>query len=72
MTNSYQIQHNAGDIRIEHLGQIYAEDELSEAIWLVNIELRAGLPKRERIEAEQQITQFQTLLDALQEARAGA
>ena len=72
MTNSYQIQHNAGDNRIEYLGQIYAEDELNEAIWLNNIELRAGLPKRERIEAKHQIAQFQTLLDALQEARAGA
>jgi len=72
MTNSYQIQHNADDIRIEYLGQIYAEDELNEAIWLANIELRNGLPRRERIEAKHQIAQFQTLLDALQEARAGA
>ena len=72
MTNSYQVQHNAGDIRIEYLGQIYAEDELHEAIWLVNIELRNGLPKRERIEAKHQIAQFQTLLNALREERAGA
>jgi len=72
MTNSYQIQHNAGDNRIEYLGQIYAEDELNEAIWLANIELRSGLPRRERIEAKRQIMHFETLLDALREARAGA
>lgn len=72
MTNSYLIQQNAGDVRIEYQGHLYAEDELNEAIWLVNIELRNGLPKRERIEAKRQVAQFKTLLDALREARAGA
>lgn len=72
MTNSYRIQKNAGDISIEYLGQIYAEDELCEALWLVNIELRNGLPKREQIEAKRQIAQFETLLNVLREASAGA
>ncbi len=72
MTNSFQIQQIAGDIRIGYLGQSYAEDELREALWLVNMELRAGLPKRERIEAKRQIAQFETLLGALREERAGA
>ncbi len=72
MTNSYQIQQIAGDIRIDYLGQSYAEDQLIEEIWLVNIELRSGLPKRERIEAKRQIAQFERLLDGLREAGAGA
>jgi len=50
MTLSYRIFHTAGDNRIEFNGQIYAADDLHDAIWLVNRELRAGLPKRERIE----------------------
>ena len=48
MTIAYRILKTAGENRIEFDGQIYAEDELHEAIWLVNMELRNGLPKRER------------------------
>lgn len=51
--------------RIEYRGHLYAEDELRESIWLVNIELRAGLPKRERIEALQQIVEMKSRLRAL-------
>ena len=51
--------------RIEYRGHLYAEDELRESIWLVNIELRAGLPKRERIEAQQQIAELESRLQAL-------
>ncbi len=72
MTNSYRILKNAGDIRIDYQGQFYAEDELHEAIWLVNIELRGGLPKREQIEAKRRIAQFKNLLKSLQEASVGA
>jgi hypothetical protein len=72
MTNSYRILKNAGDNRIEFGGQSYAEDKLCEAIWLVNIELRNGLPKREQIEAKRQIAQFKNLLKSLQEASVGA
>jgi len=68
MTISYRILQTAGDNRIEFCGQTYAEDELQEAIWLVNRELRAGLPRRERIEAQQQITQYEAMLDALRSA----
>jgi len=68
MTISHRIFQNTGDNRIECNGQIYAEDELHEAIWLVNRELRAGLPKRERIEAHHQITQYEAMLDALRRA----
>ena len=72
MINPFQIQQIAGDIRIGYLGQSYAEDELREAIWLVNMELRAGLPRRERIEAKRQIALFETLLAALREVSARA
>ena len=65
MTTSYRILQTAGDNRIEFSGQIYAEDELCEAIWLVNMELRAGLPRRERTEAQHEIRQYQAMLDAL-------
>lgn len=68
---SIQFNH-AHDIRIEYRGHLYAADELREAIWLVNIELRNGLPKRERVEAERQIAQYEALLDALRKKSAGA
>ena len=48
---------SAHDIRVEYRGHFYAEDELRESIWLVNMELRNGLPRRERIEAKQQIAE---------------
>jgi len=51
--------------RIEYRGHLYAEDELRESIWLVNIELRAGLPKREHIEAQQQIVEMESCLRML-------
>ena len=68
MAISYRILQTAGDNRIEFCGQIYAEDELREAIWLVNMELRNGLPQNERIEAQDQIRQYGELLAALRSA----
>ena len=68
MTVSYRILQTSKDNRIEFRGQLYAEDDLHEAIWLIKRELRAGLPKRERIEAQQQITQYEAMLDALRSA----
>ncbi len=68
MTLSYRIFQTNADNRIQFNGEIYAEDELHEAIWLIKMELRAGLPKRERIEAQQQITQYEAMLDALRSA----
>lgn len=67
---SIQFQIN-GD-RIEENGESYAADELYEAIWLVNIELRNGLPKQERITAKRQIARYEALLDALRKEGAGA
>ena len=58
------------EYRIEFCGRIYAEDDLQEAIWLVNRELRSGLPKSEQIEAQGQITQYEGLLTALRSAGA--
>ncbi|PJR10241.1 hypothetical protein [Sinorhizobium meliloti] len=55
-------------IRVEFCGHLYAADELREAIWLTNIELRNGLPKRERLEAQQQIAGMELALQALTEA----
>jgi hypothetical protein len=68
MTISYRVFQTTGDNRIEFNGQIYAADDLHEEIWLVNRELRAGLPKRERIEARHQIRQYEAMLDALRRA----
>jgi len=67
---SIQFQIN-GD-RIEESGESYAADELHEAIWLVNIELRNGLPKQERITAKRQVARYEALLDALRKEGAGA
>jgi hypothetical protein len=50
---------------IEYHGHLYAADELRESIWLAKIELRAGLPKRECIEAQQQIAEMESRLRAL-------
>ena len=72
MTIAYRILNNSDELHIEFGGQIYAEDTLCESLWLVNIELRGGLPKREQIHAKKQIAQYETLLNALREARAGA
>ena len=68
MTISYRVIKNNGDALIECGGQIYGEEDLCEAIWLVQKELRHGLPKKEQIVAQRQIAQFQAMLDAL---RAG-
>ena len=68
MTISYRLFQTSGDHRIEFNGQTYAEDQLHEEIWLVNRELRAGLPKREQIEAQNQIAQYEAMLDALRRA----
>lgn len=65
MTNSHQIQKLGGVLRVEHQGHFYAEDELREAIWLVNMELRNGLPRREQVEANRQIMQYEKLLKVL-------
>jgi len=65
MTISYRILKGDGDNRIEFRGQIYAEDELHETIWQINREIRSGLPKNERIEAQCEIRQYQELLTAL-------
>ncbi|MET4735723.1 hypothetical protein ABIE64_004469 [Thalassospira sp. MBR-102] len=51
--------------RIAYKGHFYSEDELREAIWLVQIELRNGLPEDEKREAEQQITELHALLKSL-------
>ncbi|OIR00516.1 hypothetical protein GALL_173890 [mine drainage metagenome] len=59
----------SGD-RITEGGEFFAAEELHEAIWLVSIELRNGLPKRERNAAKHQIVRYQALLDALREAGA--
>ena len=67
MSIQFQI---SGD-RIEEGGESYAADELYEAIWLVNIELRNGLPKQERITAKRQIARYEALLDALRKECAG-
>ena len=56
------------DIRVEYRGQFQAEDELRESIWLVNMELRNGLPRRERIEARQEIAEMEAALKALLDA----
>ncbi len=53
------------DIRVEYRGRFYTEDELRESIWLVNMELRNGLPRRERIEAKRQIAEMEAALKAL-------
>ncbi len=55
----------AHDIHVEYRGHLYAEDELRESIWLVNMELRNGLPRRERIEAKRQIAEMEAALKAL-------
>ena len=70
MFTAYRILQTGGDNRIEFGGQIYAQDELHEAIWLVNMELRNGLPTRERIEAQHQITRYEAMLEALRSAGA--
>lgn len=60
------IQINFGnDNRVEYRGHFYAEDELRESIWLVNMELRNGLPRRERIEAKRQVAEMEAALEAL-------
>jgi len=65
MTASHKLQKISGVLRIEHQGHFYAEDELRESIWLVNIELRNGLPKRERAKAKRQIRLYEKLLNVL-------
>jgi hypothetical protein len=68
MTIAYRIHNNSDFLRIECCGQTYSEDELHEAIWLHNIELRGGLPRREQIEAKQEIAQLEELLAVLRSA----
>ncbi len=70
MTITHRILNNSGERRIELDGRAFAEDELREALWLVNIELRAGLPRREQIEARRQIARYEGLLSALRSAGA--
>jgi hypothetical protein len=68
MTISYRILPSAPFNRIEFNGQTYAEDQLHEEVWLVKRELRAGLPKRERVQAQNQIAHYEAMLDALRRA----
>lgn len=68
MTKAYRIINTSNEPRIEFDGQSFAADELHEAIWLVNIELRGGLPKGEQIEARQQIAHYEAMLSALRGA----
>jgi hypothetical protein len=49
-------------------GSSYTEDDLRETIWLVTQELRAGLPKRERIAAQRQIAALEAALTRLSNA----
>jgi hypothetical protein len=70
MTAAHRILNNSGERRIECGGTAFAEDELREALWLVNMELRAGLPRREQIEARRQIARYEQLLSALRSAGA--
>ena len=42
--------------------------ELRESIWLVNMELRNGLPRYERIETRQEIAEMETALKVLLDA----
>jgi hypothetical protein len=71
MTISYRIINANHDPRIECRRQIYGLEDLCEAIWLINMELRgAYLSKRERTEAHHQVTQYQAMLDALRSAGA--
>ncbi|MCK2167188.1 hypothetical protein [Thalassospira xiamenensis] len=51
--------------RIAYQGHFYSEDELREALCLVQIELRNGLPEDEKREAEEQITELNGLLKSL-------
>ncbi|WP_022730093.1 hypothetical protein [Thalassospira lucentensis] len=51
--------------RIAYQGHLYSEDELREALWLVQVELRNGLPADEKREAEQQILELNGLLKSL-------
>ena len=68
MTLSYRVINNGDFPHIECDGGIHHEDELIESIWLVQKELRHGLPKREQRDARRQIAHLQAMLDAL---RAG-
>jgi hypothetical protein len=68
MTAAHRILNISGERRIESRGTAFAGDELCEALWLVSIELRAGLPRRERIEAKRQIARYEALLSALRSA----
>lgn len=50
---------------IAYQGHFYSEDELHEALWLVQIELRNGLPADEKRDAEEQIIELNGLLKSL-------
>ncbi len=63
MTISYRITSS------NHHAPIYSEDEVLESIWLIQKELRSGLPKNEQIAAQRQITEFRAMLDALRAGR---
>ena len=70
MTISYRIIETNGYTLIESGGCTYAEEDLSDSIWLVNRELRAGLPKREQLKARRQVATYEVLLSALRSAGA--
>jgi hypothetical protein len=68
MTISYRILNSYAHPVIEFGGQVYGEEDLCDSIWLIQKELRHGLPKDEQIKAKRQIAHFQTMLDALRAA----
>jgi hypothetical protein len=68
MTISYRILNMNGNAVAECGGQIYGLEDLCDAIWLTNKEIRGGLPKRERVQAQNQIAHYEAMLDALRRA----
>ena len=70
MPTAFILSRNGSDNIVAYCDCEYAEEDLCEALWLVNMELRAGLPRRERIEARRQIAHYESLLSALRSAGA--
>lgn len=70
MTIPYRILKTSGELRIECNDQIFAEDELCEEIWLNTMEIKAGLPRSEQLQATRQIAHLEKLLAALRSAGA--
>ncbi|WP_413207946.1 hypothetical protein [Rhodospirillum sp. A1_3_36] len=47
---------------IDFRGSLQTEDDLRETLWLVTMELNAGLPKGEQIQARRQIAELEAAL----------